>query len=223
MIAATDIERARAVRIEDEIARRGIQLKRASAELVGPCPVCGGDDRFAIHTKKQLWNCRKCEVGGNDAISLVRHLDGCDFVSAITTLTGDGARIRTTPPPKLTKRHDDEDDKASKATWLWSPKSSDGPREPGLFFLLARTEKSLIGPPRLEAGKLAALATQARQQFLDVHAGLDLGVKDSVGVASGAGRHGGFDLAEAFADGGRGFDQCGACAIDIDGHDLSSR
>ena len=221
MIAATDIERARAVRIEDEIA--GVNQRSAPAETIGP-------SHWARHPSRsfqviEIANCRKYKIlfGGNSAIYCETATPKRDFVSAITTLTGDGARIRTTTPPKLTKRHDDEDDKASKATWLWSPKSSDGPREPGLFFLLARTEKSLIGPPRLEAGKLAALATQARQQFLDVHAGLDLGVKDSVGVASGAGRHGGFDLAEAFADGGRGFDQCGACAIDIDGHDLSSR
>jgi hypothetical protein len=40
MIANTDIERARAVPIEDEVARRGIKLKRQGAELVGPCPVC---------------------------------------------------------------------------------------------------------------------------------------------------------------------------------------
>jgi hypothetical protein len=39
MIANTDIERARAVRIEDEIARRGI-VERPCAEFVGPCPVC---------------------------------------------------------------------------------------------------------------------------------------------------------------------------------------
>jgi putative DNA primase/helicase len=119
MIANTDIERARAVPIEDEVARRGIQLKRAGAEQFGPCPVCGGDDRFAINVNKQVFNCRVCGAKG-DVIELVRHLDGVSFKDALTTLTGDGVRIRTTPPPKPTKRHDDEDDKASKATWLWS-------------------------------------------------------------------------------------------------------
>jgi Zinc-binding domain of primase-helicase len=75
MIAATDIERARAVRIEDEIKRRGIKLKRQSAELVGPCPMCGGRDRFAVNTRKQVWNCRRCEVGDDvraDVIGLVQ-------------------------------------------------------------------------------------------------------------------------------------------------------
>ena len=49
MIPATDIETARAVRIEDEIARRGITLKRVGTEMIGPCAVCGGRDRFAIN------------------------------------------------------------------------------------------------------------------------------------------------------------------------------
>ena len=79
--------KARAVRIEDEIVRRGIKL-RGKVERVGPCPKCGGTDRFSINTKKGLWNCRQCGVGG-DVIKLVEHLDGVDFIGACTTLTGE--------------------------------------------------------------------------------------------------------------------------------------
>jgi hypothetical protein len=119
-IRATDIENARALRIEDEIARRGINnLKRQSGELVGPCPTCGGTDRFAINVHKQVFNCRGCGAKG-DVIALVQHLDGVSFKCAITTLTGDSVRIRTTPPPKPTKRHHDNDERASLAARLWS-------------------------------------------------------------------------------------------------------
>jgi putative DNA primase/helicase len=114
------IERARAVRIEDEVDRRGISnLKRQGGELVGPCPVCGGNDRFAINVHKQVFNCRGCG-GRGDVIALVQHLDGVSFKDAIATLTGDGVRIRTAPPPKPAKRYHDEDDRASLAAWLWS-------------------------------------------------------------------------------------------------------
>src|SRR4051794_17220724 len=91
MPAAFDnwIARARAVRIEDEIARRGIEL-RGKIERVGPCPKCGGTDRFAVNTTKGLWNCRQCNVGG-DVIELVQHLDGVDFVGACNRLTGESA------------------------------------------------------------------------------------------------------------------------------------
>jgi phage/plasmid primase-like uncharacterized protein len=49
MIPADAIAATRAVRIEKEIARRGIRLL-GRAERVEPCPVCGGTDRFATNT-----------------------------------------------------------------------------------------------------------------------------------------------------------------------------
>ena len=78
LLPAEAIERARAARIEDEVERRRIALM-GRIERVGPCPICGGTDRFAVHTRRQLWNCRGCGIGGGDAISLVMHLDGVDF------------------------------------------------------------------------------------------------------------------------------------------------
>ena len=78
---------ARAVPIEDEIARRGIQL-RGKVERCGPCPKCGGEDRFSINTVKQIFNCRGCGVGG-DVIDLVQHLDGVDFNTARATLASE--------------------------------------------------------------------------------------------------------------------------------------
>jgi len=80
------LTRARAVKLEDEIARRGIKL-RGKVERCGPCPKCGGTDRFSINTSKQVWNCRSCGKGG-DVIELVEHLDGADFQTAVTTLAG---------------------------------------------------------------------------------------------------------------------------------------
>jgi hypothetical protein len=87
-VASDVIERARAVPIESEIARRGIELKGHNSERKGPCPVCGGTDRFSINTKKQVWNCRGCSKGG-DVIDLVMHVDGIDFIAAATTLAGE--------------------------------------------------------------------------------------------------------------------------------------
>ena len=67
-------------------------LKRVGVEHVGPCPQCGGDDRFAVNPKEGVWNCRGCGVGG-DVIQLVQHLDGVGFIGACAKLTGE-------PPPK---------------------------------------------------------------------------------------------------------------------------
>jgi hypothetical protein len=84
-------DRARAVLIQNEIDRRGIKLS-GSVERYGPCPKCGGEDRFSINISKQVFNCRGCDKGG-DVIALVEHLDGVDFIAAGTTLTGE-------PPPR---------------------------------------------------------------------------------------------------------------------------
>src|SRR5262249_59749269 len=103
---------AKAVPIESELARRGHPLKRAGRELVGPCPVCGGRDRFAVHTGKRIWNCRVCAKGG-DVIDLVKHIDGSTTTEAVRTLTGMSSRptspIRPTsapPAPKTDHNHE---------------------------------------------------------------------------------------------------------------------
>ena len=86
MSAAVDI--ARSVPIETELARRGHRLKRVGRDLVGPCPACGGADRFTVTPAKRLWYCRHCQKGGN-VIDLVLHLDGGRFLDAVETLAGE--------------------------------------------------------------------------------------------------------------------------------------
>jgi putative DNA primase/helicase len=85
------------VRIEAEVARRGIKLN-GTKDRSGPCPLCGGEDRFSINVKKGVWNCRGCGVGG-DVIKLVEHLDGVSFLEACEKLAGE-------PPPKKTNGRD---------------------------------------------------------------------------------------------------------------------
>jgi hypothetical protein len=96
------LDKARAVRIEDELARRGITL-RGKNEQCGPCPVCGGDDRFSINIQKQVFNCRGCGVGG-DVIALVQHLDGTEFNDAVTKLVGPKPNATATKKDKQTAK-----------------------------------------------------------------------------------------------------------------------
>jgi CHC2 zinc finger/Toprim domain len=115
------IELAKAVPLEAELARRGAKLRRVGRELVGPCPVCGGTDRFAVNVVKQIWNCRGCQRGG-DVIDLVQHIDDCSFPAAIRTLAGeDLPRRMGTPPARNGKDYKFSDHKQSaKASWLWA-------------------------------------------------------------------------------------------------------
>jgi phage/plasmid primase-like uncharacterized protein len=82
------VARAREVRIEEELSRRGIKLAGRNGKFAGPCPVCGGDDRFAINIKKQLFHCRKCGGKGGGAIDLVMFLGGVNFLAAVEILIG---------------------------------------------------------------------------------------------------------------------------------------
>jgi len=81
--------------------------------------LCGGADRFSINIRKQLWNCRSCQTGG-DVIDLVQHIDGCDFLTAVRTL---GIEDRQTParplPPKPPPSRPIEDANGKRALALW--------------------------------------------------------------------------------------------------------
>lgn len=62
-------------------------LSHAGHALVGPCPKCGGKDRFSVHLLKGVFQCRRCEIKG-DGIALVMAVRGIDFPDALTLLCG---------------------------------------------------------------------------------------------------------------------------------------
>ena len=95
MIPDGIIERARDRDLREVAEQLGAQLRRLGGEWVGPCLVCGGDDRFSVNPRKGLWNCRHCGKGG-DAVALVMHIAGCSFREAVVQLTGE-AWVATAP------------------------------------------------------------------------------------------------------------------------------
>jgi hypothetical protein len=99
------VEEARKVSILDELGRRGVTMK-GTVERSGPCPACGGTDRFSINTRKNIFNCRG--AGGGDVIAMVEHLDSCEFLAACETLTG-------RPPPGRDQAETDEERSAREA------------------------------------------------------------------------------------------------------------
>ncbi|SMO79167.1 DUF7146 domain-containing protein [Paracoccus laeviglucosivorans] len=85
------IEEAKAMPIADVVARLELSnLVRTGGELVGPCPQCGGRDRFGINLQSGMFQCRK-ECGPQakgDQIALVQHVMGMDFRAALEWLCG---------------------------------------------------------------------------------------------------------------------------------------
>ena len=84
------IERAKRVDIWAALNRvgSGHGVKRKGQKGVGPCPACGGKDRFSIDGVKGLFYCRRSNTGG-DAIRLVEYLTGANFLGACEILTGE--------------------------------------------------------------------------------------------------------------------------------------
>lgn len=81
------VEEARSVDLLEYARTRSPSLKRQGAEWVGPCPGCGGRDRFSISSRKGVWNCRSLGRGG-DVIHLAQHVEEVDFLDACRALTG---------------------------------------------------------------------------------------------------------------------------------------
>jgi putative DNA primase/helicase len=66
----------------------GATLKRVGREHVGPCPACGGTNRFSVNVIKHKWNCRG-HGGGRGPINMVVHIAGLSFLQACEELTGE--------------------------------------------------------------------------------------------------------------------------------------
>jgi hypothetical protein len=118
MIATSILDRARGVSIAEGSARLGFKLPHGR-EHQGPCPRCGGNDRFSINPKKNVWNCRHCG-GGGDAISLVKHVRGVDFRGAVEFLTGE-RDLDPAPQPRPAPQpaEDDEPRRIAGARNIW--------------------------------------------------------------------------------------------------------
>jgi|GEM_PF-602340 len=69
--------------------RQGWKLS-PGLDRAGPCPMpgCGGTDRFSIHTKKNLFRCRQCDIAGEGVIKLVMETQGVGFTEACEIVTG---------------------------------------------------------------------------------------------------------------------------------------
>ena len=123
MITARTISLAHAVPIDRVIDERGISL-RGKVERVGPCPICGGRDRFGINIRKNLFYCRRCNAGGG-VIALVQFLDSCNFREACAALTdkrpSSGYKKPQRGPEHERQSGTDEYEcrRLEKARWFW--------------------------------------------------------------------------------------------------------
>lgn len=79
---------AKARDMDEVIEMLGITgLKRFGVERIGPCPKCGGDDRFGVNVRKKMFQCRRCGAKG-DGVGLVQFVMDMPFPAALDWLCG---------------------------------------------------------------------------------------------------------------------------------------
>lgn len=87
-----------------DLASRDTPLKNVSgSEWAGPCPKCGGTDRFHVKASG-AWMCRQCSPKWGDVIGYMQWLHNLDFRAAVEALggtlqpTGRGSTPKSSPP-----------------------------------------------------------------------------------------------------------------------------
>ena len=57
-------------------------------EYAGPCPFCGGADRFHVVPEEGKWYCGQCTPRGGDAIDYVQRREQVAFEAAVDLVLG---------------------------------------------------------------------------------------------------------------------------------------
>lgn len=169
--------------IADRLAIQG--LKRAGArELTGPCPQCGGRDRFSINTAKRVFNCRHCGgTGGN--IDLAMFVLGMDFPAVLTWLCGerDGVpeaerRARIARAEANRQRNEARAERERQAAiagareiWLAGLAAEDTPVRDYLTLRGVPRDRFPVLPPCLRYHPDLAYTVQVDRRWVEVHRG----------------------------------------------------
>ncbi len=86
---ADTIRRAATGRWRGILASLGIDVP-ASPKQHGPCPTCGGKDRFRFDDQDEQggWLCNQCQPKAGDGFALVRNVKRCTFPQALQHVAG---------------------------------------------------------------------------------------------------------------------------------------
>ncbi len=73
----------------DILSRLGIRVS-TNPKQHGPCPTCGGKDRFRFDDKegRGTWYCNQCKPHSGDGLRLVMNVRGCSFPQALELVAG---------------------------------------------------------------------------------------------------------------------------------------
>jgi len=157
----------------DILARAGVP-ESAFTGRNGPCPHCGGKDRFRWNKAKELWVCNACSQSKYaNGFALLMNLLGCDFRGAADFVRehfGGSAQQLPVRKPRAQQKQDDEQQFARnlermRAIWAASRELSESDpvmtylksRVPGMNFVPEfvryHPELPYWAPPEQDGGK----------------------------------------------------------------------
>ncbi len=107
--------------------------KESLKSLCGPCPKCGGDDRFVYKTDTDRFWCRQCNEKGGDVIDFHAWIEGVDIKGLMKKYLPDDSKISKPVKSKIVKRYQYRDEKGKllfevcrtepKGFWQQQPKN----------------------------------------------------------------------------------------------------
>lgn len=140
MAPGVDFAGARAGSDLVAIAGRYVELRRVGHEHHGPCPFCGGRDRFWVFKDGRRWRCRQCEKQG-DATDLVAAMERVPLAEAARRLgAGDLPRRTSAPsaPPARAAAPSQDAEWAAKAARIMHAAGRRFLGSPGVPYLAGR-------------------------------------------------------------------------------------
>ena len=201
------VELAHQVPMADLIDRLAIpSLVRTGGELVGPCPGCGGKDRFGVNLRKGVFLCRRCDAKG-DQIALVQLVLGLDFPAALEWLVGPRQELTAAQRAEQQRRADQHrrqreaeaerrrQDAIALARQIWS-RAEPATRTPVVDYLarrgiILREGARVPGCFRFEpSARLVVPDENRRGEFVTVHEGPAMlaAISDASGALTGVHR-----------------------------------
>jgi DNA primase len=77
------------IRILDLVGGLKKVASTGGGEYAGPCPFCGGNDRFRVQPSQNIWLCRKCTNGvWRDVIDFIARRDNVSLAEAARIIAG---------------------------------------------------------------------------------------------------------------------------------------
>lgn len=114
-------------------------LKSKTAnELAGPCPWCGGTDRFVVFLDSSRFMCRQCTPKGGDVIDFYCKHEGAD-IKGLAARYLNSSQVKVTP--KVTGRYDYHDQAGILLYWKERIEPGKDGRAKDFYFYHGNKEK----------------------------------------------------------------------------------